>query len=261
MGNNTTIEPTKLPKFSVVIPTYNSGKYLLRAMQSVFDQSFRDYEIIVVDDASTDDTEQLIAPFLDKVSYIRKIYNSGSAIARNAGIDVAKGDFIAFLDADDSWHPDKLLVINTILEGANGIKIMYHSYSLAETFAAIPENITLYKLPYVKLLLHNRIATPCAVVKRELGYRFEASMRYSEDYDLWLRIGYKHNVYFINVPLTKLYRPINSSGGVSAHKWKMRKGELKAYTRLVKLNPFFMLLLPFLYTSSIIRHLLKFIWD
>ena len=82
-------------------------------------------------------------------------------------------------------------------------------------------------------------------------------MRYSEDYDLWLRIGYKYKLYFINIPLTQIFRPINSAGGVSANKWKMRKGEMRAYGRLLKLNPFFLPLMPVLLLSSIGKHIYK----
>lgn len=92
---------------SVVIPVYNAGKALCRAVDSVLSQSFTDYEIIIVDDGSTDDTPDIIKGYGDKIRYIRQ-ENSGASIARNAGIQAAQGRWIAFLDADDQWLPEKL---------------------------------------------------------------------------------------------------------------------------------------------------------
>ena len=82
-------------------------------------------------------------------------------------------------------------------------------------------------------------------------------MRYLEDFDLCLRVGYKHKLYFVDIPLTQLYRKVNSAGGISENKWKMRKGEMRAYTRLPKLNPLFVFLLPFLLVSSLGKHVIK----
>jgi teichuronic acid biosynthesis glycosyltransferase TuaG len=115
----------------------------------------------------------------------------------------------------------------------------------------------LYKLPFVKLLPGNIIATSCAIIRNDKNFRFEPSMRYTEDYDLWLRITYKYKAYFINIPLTQIYRPFLSEGGTSSNKWKMRSGELRAYTRLAKLNPLFILILPFLWISSLGKHAAK----
>jgi hypothetical protein len=114
-----------------------------------------------------------------------------------------------------------------------------------------------YKLPFVKLLAGNVIATSCAIIRNNPGFRFESSMRYTEDYDLWLRIGYRHKIHFINIPLTQIFRPFLSKGGISENKWKMRKGEMRAYRRLTKLNPLFVLLLPFLLVSSLGKHVVK----
>src|SRR6185312_8142801 len=89
------------------------------------------------------------------------------------------------------------------------------------------------------------------------AFRFEPTMRYTEDNDLCVRIGYKYKIYFINIPLTRIFRKFTSSGGISENTWKMRTGEMRAYRRLLKLNPLFLPLLPFLFLSSIGRHFYK----
>ena len=114
-------------------------------------------------------------------------------------------------------------------------------------------------MPLVKLLPGNFIATSCITVKNLPTIRFEDSMRYMEDFDLCLRVGYKYKLYFIKIPLTQIFRPFTSQGGISANKWKMRKGEMKAYRRLVKLNPLFIGLLPFLLLGSLGKHIAKMV--
>lgn len=96
------------PRVSVIIPCHNYGRYLGEALNSVRTQTFRDLEIIVVDDGSTDETPEVIAGFADSRLRHRRTMNRGVSAARNAGLDMARGEFIAFLDADDRWHPDKL---------------------------------------------------------------------------------------------------------------------------------------------------------
>ena len=137
---------------------------------------------------------------------------------------------------------------------------LFHNYTLQDiSHYTLPENMTIYKYLFVKLLTSNPIATPCAVIKRKIKLRFSDGMRYMEDYDLWLRAAYKHKAYYTNLPLTQIGRPVLSKGGLSESKWKMRKGELKAYTHLMKANPLFLGLLPALYTFSLAKHVVKMV--
>ncbi|MCK4529078.1 glycosyltransferase, partial [candidate division WOR-3 bacterium] len=97
------------PKVSVIIPTYNRVHLIGRAIQSVLEQSYQDFEIIVVDDASTDNTGEVVRSLKDeRIRYIRHEKNKGAAAARNTGIKVARGEYIAFQDSDDEWLPEKL---------------------------------------------------------------------------------------------------------------------------------------------------------
>ncbi|ERJ05404.1 glycoprotein 3-alpha-L-fucosyltransferase [Halorhabdus tiamatea SARL4B] len=98
-----------MPTVSIVIPTYNRASVLPRAVRSVLDQTFDDCEVIIVDDGSTDETPEIVDSFSeDRIRYLRFSENQGANAARNAGVEVAKGDYIAFLDADDEWRPAKL---------------------------------------------------------------------------------------------------------------------------------------------------------
>lgn len=247
-------------KFSIVIPAYNAAQTIEATLASCFMQSYQDYEIIVVDDASTDNTREVLEAHSDRIQYLRLPENKGSSAARNLGMANATGDYYAFLDADDTWHPDRLQLINAVLTSRDDIDFLYHPFTTEDIARKqLPEDITLYKLPFIKLLYGNTIGTPCVVMRQKLRYRFEPAMRYMEDYDLWLRVGYDHTLYFINLPLTQIGRPVLSKGGLSASRWKMRKGEMKAYARLRKLNFLFIFLVPFLITGSLLKHLVKLV--
>ena len=100
-----------MPKVSVIIPSYNCAQYLSEALESVFSQSYKDYEVIVVDDGSTDNIREVVDRFINRYSnQIRYIFqeNKGLAVVRNNGIENSLGDYIALLDADDKWFPNRL---------------------------------------------------------------------------------------------------------------------------------------------------------
>jgi glycosyltransferase involved in cell wall biosynthesis len=248
-------------KFSVIIPAYNAAGTIVRAIDGVLAQSYTNYEIIVVDDASKDDTCAIITErYGDTVQLIQKVTNSGSSIARNTAMDVATGQYIAFLDADDVWHKDKLDLVHTILVSQPNITLFYHPYTQEAILdKRLPEDIQIYRLPFIKLLPANPVATSCAVLRNDPSFRFDPAMRYAEDYDLWLRVSYKHKLYFIDIPLTQIYRAYTSKGGISENRWKMRRGEMRAYTKLIRLNPLFLIVLPVFITSSIGKYFYKMI--
>lgn len=245
--------------FSVIIPVYNGAATISRAIDSVLAQSYPALEIIVVDDASTDNTIELLQNnYGEKIQLIQKLTNQGSSATRNKGMDASTGSYIAFLDADDAWHKDKLMLLDTVLTAQPAITLFYHTFTQENIMnKQLPENITVYKLPFVKLLPGNFITTSCIVIKNNPAFRFDDDMRYMEDFEFCLRIGYKYKLYFVDIPLTRIFRPFTSPGGISANKWKMRKGEMRAYSRLVRLNPLFAVLLPFLLLGSMGKHILK----
>ena len=236
-------------KISVIIAVYNGAENIEQSVDSVLAQSYPAHEIIVVDDASNDKTVEVIqSRFAGKVTLIQKLTNQGSAATRNKGMDAATGHYIAFLDAGDTWHKDKLMLLNTLLPSQPGIRLFYDAATDEQiTSTQLPESIVIYKLPFVKLLSGNIIAPSSLVVKNNAMFRFEDSMRHMSVFDFCLRIGFKHKLYFIKIPLTHITKRNNKG------RWKMSKGEMKAYVRLVKLNPLFALLLPFLLLSSMAK--------
>ena len=117
-----------MPSVSVIIPTYNYGRFIERAVNSVLSQSYQDYEIIIIDDGSTDDTKnRVVVKYHDeRIIYIRHDMNRGPSAARNTGIKSSKGEFIAFLDSDDEWEPDKLYhQINLFRNASSDIGCVY----------------------------------------------------------------------------------------------------------------------------------------
>src|SRR5215472_17119543 len=112
-----------MPRISVVIPTYNAAAFLNRALRSVNAQTCRAFEIIIVDDGSDDETSSVVEQFSD-CRYFRIAYSGLPAVCRNFGVKQAQGEYIAFLDADDEWIPDKLHVQSQILEANSGIGLV-----------------------------------------------------------------------------------------------------------------------------------------
>ena len=115
-------------KVSVLIPTFNRQQYIVGAIQSVLAQNFDDMEIIVVDDGSTDHTEEVLQPYLPHIRYIRT-ENQGPARARNVGMQAAQGDYIAYLDSDDLYYPFKISIQAQILDARPDIGMIYSEFS------------------------------------------------------------------------------------------------------------------------------------
>ncbi|MBV6627760.1 MAG: glycosyltransferase family 2 protein [Rivularia sp. (in: Bacteria)] len=115
------------PKVSVIIPTYNRAHLVQDAVESVLNQTYQDFELIVIDDGSTDNTKEVLAVYKDKLAYIYQ-ENRGRSSARNHGIKIAQGEYIAFLDSDDVWFPDKLERQVPILEYAPSDVVLVHGY-------------------------------------------------------------------------------------------------------------------------------------
>jgi glycosyltransferase involved in cell wall biosynthesis len=185
------------PTVSVVIPTYNYGRFISMAIDSALGQTLPPMEIIVVDDGSTDDTAEVCARYGGKIRYIRK-ENGGPSSARNAGIAAATGDLIALLDADDRWLPEKLaLQIPFFSEEKVGLvhggsRVFDH-----DTGATLCELPGKDALDFHQILRWNLISAPTCVFPRaiiaEIG-DFDIKLIEAEDWDLWIRIaaaGYK----------------------------------------------------------------------
>ncbi len=202
------------PTVSVIIPTYNRAHMVGRAIRSVLNQTYQDFELIIVDDASTDNTEEVVKSFNnERLRYIRLRENSGSSVApRNTGIEIARGEYIAFLDSDDEWLPEKLekqidkfksvsLDVGLVYSGCVGV-----SERTGET---------LFKFMHAKrgdvfslMVERNIVGGPTVLVKRECFQKtglFDKGFLSFQDWDMWIRIAKCYKVDFVPEISAKYY--------------------------------------------------------
>jgi len=185
------------------MPAYNSARYIAESMESVRAQTFQDWELVVVDDGSADETGEVVRRFADGDARVRCVRrpNGGQAAARNTGLREAKGELVAFLDADDLWLPEKLAAQIPLME-ETGVDLVYtDGYIFSEEGDVSPEE-RFHVLPgeargtemFRTLFESNRIGTLSVLVKRaalDAVGLFDEDRAYqnSEDYDLWLRLA------------------------------------------------------------------------
>jgi glycosyltransferase involved in cell wall biosynthesis len=184
---------------SVVIPTYNHGHLLGRALKSVFDQIYTNWEIIVIDNNSQDNTDAVVQEFASPRVRMLRINNNGViAASRNAGINAANGDWVAFLDSDDWWVPEKLQLCMS--NASEDVDFIHHDLLIAREKSTIFQRrkISSWQVrspPLVDLLVRgNAICNSSVVVRRALlnkvgGLSENPEMAGSEDYNLWLKIA------------------------------------------------------------------------
>ena len=177
---------------SIILPAFNASGFIRDAIQSIINQTYRDWELIIVDDCSTDNTADVVLSFAERDSRIQLIksdVHSGGypSIPRNKGIERAKGRYIAFLDADDIWEPDKLDSQIALFDGKT--PIVFSNY---QVISKNGENITTIQVPlrvtYDMLLKLNYIACSSAVVDTKCTGAFAFPVIHYEDYALWLSL-------------------------------------------------------------------------
>jgi len=188
-----------LPLVSIVIPTYNHANYLSKALQSVLDQTYKNWEAIVIDNHSTDDTNEVINRYVDpRIKYL-KIHNCGViAKSRNVGIQTAKGEWIAFLDSDDWWTPDKL---KTCMDYSNNqVDLIYHHLEIISSKwrplgRRIVKTRKLKRPILIDLLVGgNAICNSSVIVKKKMLEKIglideSKELVASEDYNTWIKIS------------------------------------------------------------------------
>jgi len=180
---------------SVIIPAYNSASFIHKAIDSVLAQSFEDYEIIVVNDGSSDNTVECLASYAGRLQVITQP-NAGASKARNTGIQAAKGEFVAFLDADDLWRPSKLeQQVAALRAKPNWVACYTETSYKADEETQIQQPEPLAKLvtkDLKQVFLHPYLVTSSFMVRREVlnrvGY-FDEGLKTAEDIDLYLRIA------------------------------------------------------------------------
>ncbi len=185
--------------FSVILPCYNRAAFIERTIHSVQNQQYQNWELIIVDDGSTDNTENIIQTITDsKIKYTR-IANSERGAARNAGIRLAKGDFICFLDSDDYLLPNHLSEANKFISSNYDIKVFHQGFEIRKQ-----DGTVLYSSKHLKGLLNrkliqNNVISPNGIfLKKKIIsnnlFREERLLAGTEDYELWLRIASQYPI-------------------------------------------------------------------
>jgi glycosyltransferase involved in cell wall biosynthesis len=203
-ANVSLIEPSvrELPQVSIVIPAYNVAPYIAETLDSVFAQTYTNYEIIVVNDGSpdTEEFEQAIAPYLNRIRYLKQ-ENLGASVARNAGVKAARGEFIAFLDADDLWLPNYLDAQMKFIRarGADLVCADATMFGALETEGQSYMTVLMNDAPasddvsFLQLVDARRCLITSGIVARrerllEVGL-FDPGLRTAQDFDMWLRLA------------------------------------------------------------------------
>jgi len=205
------------PLISVIIPSFNREKLIIKAIKSVLNQSFQDFEILIIDDASTDNTNKVVSNLNNnKIKYFRLNKNSGQCIARNYGIKRANGEYIAFLDSDDEWLPEKLrLQIECFEKNGKKLGIVY-GYSYQKD--VIKNETILIDREYYRGNIHAKFLegfcppTPSLFLVKKKALEevngFDENLITFVDLDLWLRLSAKYEFDYVEVPLIIKYEQI-----------------------------------------------------
>jgi glycosyltransferase involved in cell wall biosynthesis len=193
------------PLVTVIIPTYNRAPFLSKAIDSVLNQSYKTFELIVVDDGSTDETKSILDDYVKKDNRIRVFsqINQGQSVARNKALDEAKGDFICFLDSDNFWPKNKLKTQTNFLNENENVDVVYGDIiTIDEDGSEVSRNnMKRYSGKIARWMLRdNCVSMNTAMAKRqcfnEMG-GMSGTRRVADDYDLWLRFSAVYNFAYV----------------------------------------------------------------
>ena len=227
---------------SIITPSYNSSKFIKDCVASVFSQTYKNWEMIIVDDCSEDNSKEIISELSTKDKRIKPIFletNVGAAEARNTAIRQSKGKYVAFLDSDDLWNPKKLEIQLSFMN-KNDIVFSYTNYQLMSengedisNFISAPEKMT-----YDSYLKNTIIGCLTVIIDREKSGEFEMpNIRSSHDMALWLLIMRRgFTAYGLDENLAR-YRVVSTSN--TASKWCAAKDVWKVYREVEKLSFFY----------------------
>lgn len=204
--------PGTAPRVSVVIPAYNAATTLPETLASVFAQTFADYEVIVVDDGSTDPTPALLAAYGDRIRVLRKANEGRPSTTRNLGARAARGELVAFLDADDRWQPEKLARQVALFAANSRLGLVYTAAAVIDASGRV---LRVSSCPhggrgqiYPLLAVRNMMVGSSVMARRaaiaEAGW-YDEELTSIENWDLWIRIARRWEVDCVDEPLT-LYR-------------------------------------------------------
>ncbi|RKY41922.1 MAG: glycosyltransferase family 2 protein [Candidatus Makaraimicrobium thalassicum] len=223
--------------FSVIIPTFNRRAFLETAVNSVLAQTFRNLELIVVDDGSTDGTKELMSSCEDKRIVYFHQSNHGVSHARNRGLELTRGDFIAFLDSDDRWNPEKLEKTAEYIKNFQGISI-FHTEEIWYRRGKLLNHKKKHKKPsgrvYRNTLPLCCISISTAVIKKDVFDTvgtFDETLEACEDYDFWLRAASRYEVKLIPEALT--IKDGGRSDQLSSSIWGLDRFRIKALRKML----------------------------
>ena len=204
---------------SVIMPSYNTAKYIARSIRSVLDQDYRDLELLIVDDCSTDGTDEAVKPYLadTRIRYLKNEINSGAAQSRNRALREAKGKWIAFLDSDDLWKPDKLSKQIRFME-KNGYHFSYTGYAEIDENGSPNGKMITGPRHITKTGFYNFCWPGCLTVMydaEKIGLIQIADIKKNNDYAIWLKACRKADCYLLDECLAYYRR--GRSGSVSSH--------------------------------------------
>ena len=242
-----------MPKVSVIIPTYNRGRLITRAIDSVLNQTYRNLEIIIIDDGSNDQTGSILGSYKNRIQYFYQ-ENQGISAARNRGIKEAKGSYIAFLDSDDEWVEDKLAIQVEILDKNPNIGIIHNKMIIlneqgvkvgtkptndsGKTFQELIEFIG--DLPTSSVITRSQCFQKVGV--------FDESLPTMEDFEMWMRIAKNYEIYeFRDKCLAYSH----------CHEGQITKDPAKVYYGLVHMDKKFLKIFCDIPTKRIIKRLAK----
>ncbi len=224
---------------SVIMPSYNTAEYISESIASVRKQTYTDWELIIVDDCSADNTDEIVKPFLSdkRIKYIKNETNSGAAVSRNRALREAKGKWIAFLDSDDLWHPEKLEKQISFMK-KNDYHFSYTNYiEIDETTNPNGRSVTGPK-KVTRHGMYNYCWMGCLTVMYDaetIGLIQIADIKKNNDYAMWLKACKKADCYLLDEVLAK-YR--KRSGSISNHGYtKLIKWHYKLYREAEKRSP------------------------
>ena len=224
----------KLNSVAVIIPAYNAERYIAETIDSVIAQTYSDWEMIVVDDGSTDNTKNIVNEYVKQDSRIKYIYqeNASQAVARNTGIKYSNGEFIAFLDADDIWMPDKIERQIRLFEDSS-VGLAYTLFvKIDSNSILIPSRNAQVKCfkgnVYKNIIYDNFLATSSVILRAGLlssnGLLFRTGRQGVEDWDLWVRMAQITQFDYIAEPLLRyrVYPGNQSSDILRMHESRMK---------------------------------------
>ena len=225
-------------QFSVVIPTYNRLRYVQRAIKSVLEQTMQALEVIVIDDGSTDNTGNELKKQFPSINLYSNRKNYGVSHARNRGAELANGNWLAFLDSDDTWHPRKLEEQAKFLKSRNEIILCHTDEIWIRGNKEIKQPVYLNKSDnqiFLKSLQRCIICPSSVVIKKtaffEIG-KFREDLPVCEDYDLWLRTLINHKISYLSSQLVTKYG--GHADQLSIRHWGMDRFRIQSLEGLLK---------------------------